>query len=239
MSKERDKLVSYINNGVVNITRDCQTFVWAKLNHHLERISKTKQLGGGNLLSGLGLMATLGYLSTINAVWDADGFDNVERKTSDKKHPSVQEPWAFSKLAKKYRQMYPIFDVYPKTSPQIEKVYQYYRNGLAHYLRQKLLNDRRQEYIGTIRAVSGNETPGTAFREKYEYYMLTRTGPPFILVNNKNKQYDLFVENLINWINNVAGTLCVEINTESKKSRVKKTLDYVIKKIKQDPETDA
>jgi len=60
---ERGILTSYIIDRVKNITNDCRSFI--KLRIDCEHEIEKHDLGGGNLLEGMGLFSVVGYLAKI------------------------------------------------------------------------------------------------------------------------------------------------------------------------------
>lgn len=114
---DRSELASLIRERASHICKDAHTFLWARTQHY-DEFKQNTELGGGNLLVGIGLFAVLSYLSKI--------FVQLEGSAVFNRDGSVNETDAVKKL----------LSAYPSTvnlGLEIEDVESVYKN-MRHYL---------------------------------------------------------------------------------------------------------
>lgn len=120
------ELKEYISR-VKDITNDCRTFLWARLEHYEEVKDKDLEIGGGNILIANGLFSCLSYLSKIYVQ-----LANIATRSG--RYNEIDETDAFQKL---------IFACPEKLGldglgvEDIKEVWRKWRNKLAHVLVQR------------------------------------------------------------------------------------------------------
>jgi hypothetical protein len=207
MSESKENLLSFIKDGVSNITNDCRSFVYSKLNGDLDNVADA---GGGNLLSAMGLMAALEYLSKIYLIWDK-GWPTDRQFI----HQGRINALAAVEHFIQWSELSPIYS----GATSFGNIWSDYRNGLAHNLRQKLKSETSSSgisnYIGTVRSVSLAKAP--QFKNKWKEYLEQAATKPF---QDNDGNVDLHIESMIIWIDKAANALESEISISSDNDRI-------------------
>lgn len=182
MSKLSDEIIFSLNNQPSWIIHDVQTFQWLRFNNH--EIFEKEKLGGGNILSIIGLISALNYYAKVYKVLQSRKLPRENQEESDKN--VFVEDQAFKRLAIDFNERI----VGPNQNDEVlGKVWKIFRNALSHMA---------QIYEGNQALVLFNDSNLSSEELKKSIKLSQDT--PFIQVEGG---FICFVDKFISYMENV------------------------------------
>lgn len=181
------------------IIHDVQTFQWLRFNDH--NIFDREDLGGGNMLSIIGLFSVINYFSKVYKILESGKLPKKEENENSKK--VFVEDQAFKRLVKDFNERIvgPVQD-----NEALTKVWQIFRNSLSHMA---------QIYPGSQALVLFNEDklPQDVLKNSIKKSEDT----PFIRTENG---FICFVDKLIEYSESVCGWILNDMDSRFKKENI-------------------